>query len=64
MFTLFGLIAYLIAASLFELPVPVLKVLRILWMMPLFVYLVLQLLLLIARPRNPHSAETTPADPT
>jgi len=64
MFTLFGLIAYLIAASLFELPVPVLKVLRILWMMPLFVYLVLQLLLLIARPRNPHSAETTPDDPT
>jgi len=66
MFTMFGLIAYLIAASLFELPVPVLKVLRALWMMPLFVYLVLQLLLLIARPRNPQtdSESVTPADAT
>ena len=50
MFTLFGLVAYLIVASLFELPVAVLQTLRALWMLPLFVYLLLQGLLLITRP--------------
>lgn len=50
MLTLAGLILYLIIAELVELPPSVLIVLRILWITPLVVFLLLQFLVLVARP--------------
>lgn len=49
-FTLFALVAYLTLASIFPLPRTVLNVLRILWLLPLVVFLCLQLLVVLARP--------------
>lgn len=50
LFTLVSLIVYLVTANLLALPPGFMHVLRILWILPLAVFLLLQLLVLVARP--------------
>jgi predicted dehydrogenase len=51
-FTLLGMLLYLALAGMFDINKHVLHVLRIVWLMPLIVYLSLQFLLFVARPSS------------
>jgi len=53
MFMMLGMVAYLIVAQLVSLPDWVLHVARILWITPLMIFLIAQLLLPVARQRSP-----------
>ena len=48
--TFFGLLAYLVIASLVDLPEGVLQVARVVWLIPLMAFITLQLLYFITRP--------------
>ncbi|MDA1018428.1 MAG: hypothetical protein O3A00_28725, partial [Planctomycetota bacterium] len=50
--TFFGLLLYLVVASLVELPEGVLQVLRVIWLLPLMGFIGLQLLYFITRPSS------------
>jgi hypothetical protein len=49
-FTLLGLVLYLLVAGLFPINANVLSIARIVWLLPLLLFLLLQLLLFVARP--------------
>ena len=53
-FMMLGMVAYLVLAQLVALPAVVLHVLRVLWIAPLVVFLIAQLLLPLARDRSSH----------